>query len=113
MSETILSALAAALAVAGAILVLHALARRSFPAADVATTQVSDRKENEPAGGSRDHTPLLDSSVWHSAVVPDIATAEELLDQAEQDGYRDRELIVLGNSTFLVRWRDPTDGGES
>jgi hypothetical protein len=111
MSETILGAMVAALAVV--FLLIHVLARRSVPAADAAVGPVSGRKENEPAGGSREHTPLLDSSVWHSAVVPDLTTAEELLDQAEQDGYRDRELIVLDHSTFLVRWRDRADGDES
>lgn len=110
MSETIVGAVVALAAVS---LIAHVLARRSVPAADAAVGQVPDRKENEPAGGSREHTPLLDSSVWHSAIVADLTTAEELLDQAEQDGYRERELIVLDHSTFLVRWRDRADGDES
>jgi hypothetical protein len=35
----------------------------------------------------------------------DLATAEDLLDEADAAGYAERTLIVLGNSTFVVRWR--------
>src|SRR4051794_23385290 len=111
MSETMLGAIAVALA--AVLFIFHALARRSVPAADVATSHRLERQEDQPAGGAGEHPPLFDSSLWPSAVAPDLTTAEELLDQAERDGYRDRELIVLGESAFLVRWRDRVDGGAS
>jgi hypothetical protein len=47
----------------------------------------------------------VDPSVWRTKVVEDLATAEELLDQAEAEGYEEREMVVLGESSFLVRWR--------
>jgi hypothetical protein len=42
---------------------------------------------------------------WHTAIVSTLAEAEVLLDQAEREGYREHELIVLGPNTFVVRWR--------
>jgi hypothetical protein len=48
-------------------------------------------------------TPAADG--WQSLTVSELLCAEELLDQAETAGFEERELIVLGNSTFLVRWR--------
>ena len=67
--------------------------------------------EHDPAGGSREHAPLTDPNVWRSVMTSDLSVASELLDWAEDEGYRERELIVLGNSTFLVRWRYRADGG--
>ena len=88
-----------------AFLILHVLARRSTPAADVVTEHIVREAERDPGGGSRDHAPLPDPDVWQSVAVSDLATAEELLDLAESYGYSERELVVLGESKFLVRWR--------
>jgi hypothetical protein len=105
MSEAILGAAAVALAVATTTLIVHTLTRRSAPAAD-GTGPVLARPHDEPSGGSVERAALPDPTVWRSAVVSELLTAEELLDRAEEQGYRERELVVLGNSTFLVRWRD-------
>ena len=105
MSEAILGTAAVAVMVAVALLIVHTLARRSAPAAD-GTGPVLDRAHREPSGGSHERAALPDPNVWRSVVVLELSTAEELLDRAEEEGYRQRELVVLGNSTFLVRWRD-------
>jgi hypothetical protein len=41
----------------------------------------------------------------HAVVVSSLSDAEEVLDRAEADGYDECELVVLGDATFLVRWR--------
>ena len=109
MSEAILGAAAFAV-VAAIILIIHPWARRSAPAAD-GTGPLLTQPNREPSAGSRERAALLDPNVWRSATVSELSVAEELLDWAETEGYRQRELVVLGNSTFLVRWRDRADGG--
>lgn len=104
MSEAILIAVVVAVVIT--ILFLHAHARRSTPATENTARSVPDQTGCEPAGGSREFASLPDPNMWRSAVVLDLSAAEELLDLAEREGYQERELIVLGNSTFLVRWRD-------
>jgi len=42
---------------------------------------------------------------WHMTTVNDLTDAEDLLDCLENQGIEDRELVVLGNSCFAVRWR--------
>jgi hypothetical protein len=42
---------------------------------------------------------------WQMATVAGLTDAEDLLDCLEAQGYTDRELVVLGNSSFAVRWR--------
>jgi hypothetical protein len=42
---------------------------------------------------------------WQLTTVEDLTDAEDLLDCLEAQGYEDRELVVLGNSSFAVRWR--------
>ena len=42
---------------------------------------------------------------WHLTTVSALCDAEELLDVLEYQGYSERELIVLGNACFTVRWR--------
>jgi len=42
---------------------------------------------------------------WHTATVSALCDAEALLDSLEARGFRERELIVLGDSSFAVRWR--------
>jgi hypothetical protein len=108
MSETILSAAAVAGVIAATFLIVHTLSRRSAPAADGIAGPLTGRTDREPAGGSKERASLPDPTVWRSAIVPDLSAAEELLDWAEEEGYPERELHVLGNSTFLVRWRDGT-----
>jgi hypothetical protein len=42
---------------------------------------------------------------WQLTDVNDLTAAEDLLDLLENQGYAERELVVLGNSSFAVRWR--------
>ena len=42
---------------------------------------------------------------WNLTTVSKLSDAEELLDMLENQGFAERELVVLGNSTFAVRWR--------
>jgi hypothetical protein len=42
---------------------------------------------------------------WQLTAVDDLTHAEELLDCLENQGYTERELVVMGNSSFAVRWR--------
>jgi hypothetical protein len=47
----------------------------------------------------------LPRSEWQLTTVSALSDAEELLDVLENQGYAERELVVLGNSSFAVRWR--------
>jgi hypothetical protein len=40
-----------------------------------------------------------------SVGVGSLAAAEEMLDWLENNGYAERELVILGESAFEVRWR--------
>lgn len=42
---------------------------------------------------------------WQLTPVSDLTAAEDLLDCLEAHGYAERELLVLGNSSFAVRYR--------
>ena len=52
-----------------------------------------------------DARPVAAPDGWQSLTVSDLTVAEELLDRIERAGIAERELVVLGNSTFVVRWR--------
>jgi hypothetical protein len=59
------------------------------PAADTITSQATTRTPHE----------------WQLVTVDDLTAAEELLDCLENQGFAERELVVLGNARFAVRWR--------
>ena len=42
---------------------------------------------------------------WRMTTVDNLTHAEDLLDCLENQGVEERELVVLGNSCFAVRWR--------
>jgi hypothetical protein len=50
-------------------------------------------------------TPAPRRTDWQLTTVNTLSDAEELLDSLESHGYADRELVVMGNSCFAVRWR--------
>ena len=58
--------------------------------------------ETLPAGHRVAHYSRTD---WHLATVNELNEAEELLDVLENQGFVERELVVLGNSCFTIRWR--------
>jgi hypothetical protein len=42
---------------------------------------------------------------WQLTTVTDLTDAEDLLDCLEAQGFRERELVILGNACFAIRWR--------
>jgi len=42
---------------------------------------------------------------WQLRTVAGLRDAEELLDCLEAQGYKERELVILGQASFAVRWR--------
>jgi hypothetical protein len=50
-------------------------------------------------------SPMQARADWQLTTVDDLTDAEDLLDSLEAHGHVDRELVVLGNSCFAVRWR--------
>jgi hypothetical protein len=42
---------------------------------------------------------------WHLMTVAALCEAEDFLDSLEAQGIAERELLVLGNSCFAIRWR--------
>jgi len=42
---------------------------------------------------------------WHLRTVVSLRDAEALLDCLEGQGYKERELVILGKASFAVRWR--------
>jgi hypothetical protein len=42
---------------------------------------------------------------WKLATLDSLSDAEDLLDSLEANGVEHRELIILGNASFAVRWR--------
>lgn len=63
-------------------------------AASAAETLVVDRS-----------VPPVTRTDWQLTTVSALQHAEELLDMLENQGFAERELVVLGNSSFAVRWR--------
>lgn len=98
----------AAMALTAAYVVSHksaihtALAGQTTAGGQVTVIGLSDpASETLPAGGTQTPPPCE----WHLTTVPDLTTAEGLLDCLENQGIAERELVVLGNSCFAVRWR--------
>lgn len=46
-----------------------------------------------------------DPTDWKLMTVTSLRDAERLLDWIEAHGFAERELVVLGNASFAVRWR--------
>jgi hypothetical protein len=42
---------------------------------------------------------------WHTTIVFALRDAEDLLDALEANGFEKRELLVLEDSKFAVRWQ--------
>jgi hypothetical protein len=62
----------------------------------------------DPAADTLSHgnyPQAANSTDWHMTTVDDLTDAESLLDCLENQGIEERELVVLGNSCFAVRWR--------
>lgn len=59
---------------------------------------------SDTLSGHRSATPAP-AGDWHLRTVAGLRDAEELLDCLEAQGYKDRELVILGKASFAVRWR--------
>jgi hypothetical protein len=95
-------ALTAAYVMTGRSAIHAALSGQTATGSQATVVGLSDpAAETLPAGGNRKPT----SEEWQLTTVPDLTAAEELLDCLENQGYAERELVVLGNSCFAVRWR--------
>jgi len=45
------------------------------------------------------------SPEWHLTIVSTLNAAQDLLDSLEAQGVVEREFVVLGDSSFAVRWK--------
>lgn len=86
-----------------AVYVLTAQSKEAALASDNTIVGLSDPSNDTLATG-RHLTPATRTD-WHLTTVNALCDAEELLDVLECQGYSERELVVLGNSCFAVRWR--------
>jgi len=62
----------------------------------------------DPASETLGHDPDPPAAVrndWQMTTLDDLTDAEDLLDCLENQGVEDRELVILGDSSFAVRWR--------
>jgi hypothetical protein len=100
------------LTVAGIVTVLTAVYAVATKAEQVELfaneTTLSDAEiaaETMATGRHLATTPPPVQTDWQLATVNALSDAEELLDTLENQGYAERELVVLGDSCFAIRWR--------
>jgi hypothetical protein len=109
MSSALVSFGVVAVALTVGAILAHTFPRRTAPVAFGSSLRVARVTKPETEGGSREcpnlPDPDPDPDAWRWALVSDLSVVQELLDWAERRGYRERELLVLGDATFLVRWR--------
>jgi hypothetical protein len=94
--------------VAGAVVSLTALfvmatqvAARPALAGDNTVVGLADAAAETQRMGASDRA----NTQWQLTTVDDLSRAEDVLDSLEACGFADRELIVLGNSCFAIRYR--------
>lgn len=86
-----------------AVCVLAAKGRQAALAGSDTVVGLGDASADTLAEGGR--VAPVSRTDWHLTTVAALSDAEELLDVLECQGYSERELIVLGNACFTVRWR--------
>ncbi|HSQ54460.1 MAG TPA: hypothetical protein VLM40_01845 [Gemmata sp.] len=69
---------------------------------DKSQLPLSDPSVETLVGTSGPPNPLAGD--WHVATVETLRDAEDFLDALEAQGVEQRELLILGNSTFAIRW---------
>jgi hypothetical protein len=69
------------------------------------TTAVGLADPSSETMGERSGSASSLQTDWNLTTVSALSDAEEMLDYLEAQGYSERELMVLGNSCFAVRWR--------
>jgi hypothetical protein len=55
--------------------------------------------------GGHNEARISTQTEWNLTTVSALNEAEDLLDYLESQNYSQRELIIMGNSSFAVRWR--------
>lgn len=93
-------------AVVGGLTAVYVLIARAEPAESLAgeMTISSADTSAETLTCNRHLTPNTRTE-WHLTTVSALCDAEDLLDTLENQGVAEREMVVLGNSCFAVRWR--------
>ena len=93
------------LTIAAAYVVTHRAYHVAEPALAGETTAVglADPGSDTLVGHNRNHSSVQND--WNLTTVDALSDAEGLLDYLECQGYEERELTVLGNSCFAVRWK--------
>ncbi|MBP3957887.1 hypothetical protein J8F10_21750 [Gemmata sp. G18] len=86
-----------------AVYVLTAKSKEAVLAGENTVVGLSDPAADTLATGR--HSESITRTDWQLTTVGALSEAEELLDVLECQGYSERELVVLGNSCFAVRWR--------
>jgi hypothetical protein len=89
-----------------AITTVYVLVAKAEPAEALAgeTTLANSADPAETLASGRHVVPATRTD-WQLTTVTALSDAEELLDMLENQGVEERELVVLGNSCFAVRWR--------
>lgn len=99
----------AVLAIAGVAITLTAayvLTTKVEPAEALAgETTFADAVASAETLSGGCHHPASARTDWQLTTVSALNDAEDLLDTLENQGFAERELVVLGNSCFAVRWR--------
>ena len=104
MTLTLLLIATAGLAVA-AVFVVTTRQYEATPALAGENTAVGLGDPAADTLNSNGRLPVATRTDWSLTTVSALCDAEDLLDCLEAQGYTERELMVLGNSTFAVRWR--------
>jgi hypothetical protein len=58
-----------------------------------------------PTGCPRSKLDPPTATDWQVATLTNLSQVEDLLDCLEANGFAQREVLTLGNSSFAVRWR--------
>jgi hypothetical protein len=93
--------------IAVAVTTVYVVATKTEPADALAgETTISNAADpaTETLASGRHLVPATRTE-WQLTTVGALSDAEELLDMLENEGFAERELIVMGNSCFAVRWR--------
>ena len=94
--------LAAAL---GCLILRWVLVGRATPAAETAVRSLDWMTATQlwPQPEAAPRPAVVDG--WQTVTVEDLTVARDLLDLLEATGFAERELVLVGDSTFVVRWR--------
>jgi hypothetical protein len=87
---------------------VYAVATRTAEMVDpVVTTETTVVGLSDPAAEtlSGDTKTPVPQGEWQLATLNSLREAEELLDCLERQGFQERELVLMSNSCFAIKWR--------